>query len=279
MRVISLTFIVCLSLHVKGQYTEQSITIPNVFSEASGIVAINDTTFIIHNDGGDEPTLYVINQFGKLLNTCRVSNATNEDWEDLTRDGMGNLYVGDFGNNLNTRQDLKIYKVNESAVLNQHQVSAEVIRFHYQEQHAFPPKDEELDFDCEALTYAEGKLHLYTKSRSKPWHGYTFHYELPPYEGDYEINRMDSIFIGKSGWMFDCVTGASSNDQWLYLLTYNRLVVLDKLTYKKQQEIHFKGYTQKEGITHSNTGKVFIVAEKQRFIGGPYFYIIDDDRD
>jgi hypothetical protein len=279
MRNIVLAFIVCLPLHLEAQHTEKFITLSNQLNEASGIVAVDDTTFIVHNDGGNEPMLYVIDRIGKLLHTCRVLNATNEDWEDLTLDDAGNLYIGDFGNNLNTRKDLKIYKVNIYTVLNQHQVSPEIIEFHYKEQVAFPPRDSELEFDCEALTYFKGKLHLFTKSSAKPWNGYTYHYELPVLEGSYEINRIDSIFIGKSGWMLDAVTGITSDDRSLYILTYNRVVVIDMISKKIRNEINFKGYNQKEGIAVGSDGSIYIVAEKQRFVGGPYLYLINYDKE
>jgi sugar lactone lactonase YvrE len=36
-----------------------------------------------------------------------VENAENNDWEDITKDIHGNIYVGDFGNNDN---DSRIFR-------------------------------------------------------------------------------------------------------------------------------------------------------------------------
>jgi sugar lactone lactonase YvrE len=41
---------------------------------------------------------------------------TNIDWEDITKDKDGNLYVGDFGNNDNERKDLCIYKIDKKSL-------------------------------------------------------------------------------------------------------------------------------------------------------------------
>lgn len=278
MRIIVSIFMVCLSLNVKAQHTEEVISLSTSLSEVSGIVTVNDTTFIVHNDGGNEPLLHVMNSSGKLIHSCLISPATNQDWEDLTLDDAGNLYIGDIGNNLNTRKDLKIYKVNLNAVLSQGHVTPEIIAFTYKEQIAFPPEESALEFDCEALTYYGGKLHMFTKSRTKPWKGYSYHYELPAVAGSYEINRKDSIWIGNSGWMFDAVTGVASDREQLYLLTYNRIVILDLTTQQRRSEINFKGYNQHEGIAVGSDRNVYVVAEKQRFIGGPFFKIISDDK-
>ena len=41
------------------------------------------------------------------------TNALNIDWEDLTSDSIGNIYIGDFGDNKKERKTYVIYKVNK----------------------------------------------------------------------------------------------------------------------------------------------------------------------
>jgi hypothetical protein len=70
-----------------------------------------------------------------------VENTENHDWEDITQDAAGNIYIGDFGNNENDRQNLSILKVD---LKDASQKSTKVIQtttFHYEGQTEFPPKN------------------------------------------------------------------------------------------------------------------------------------------
>ena len=43
----------------------------------------------------------------------RIENARNYDWEDISSDPEGRLYIGDIGNNDSARRNLAIYVVDE----------------------------------------------------------------------------------------------------------------------------------------------------------------------
>jgi hypothetical protein len=45
--------------------------------------------------------IYGLNPKGKLEKSITIQNAENIDWEEITKDKEGNLYIGDFGNNEN----------------------------------------------------------------------------------------------------------------------------------------------------------------------------------
>src|SRR3712207_6165966 len=83
--------------------------------ESSGLeLAPDETAFWTHADSGNPPKIYRVNTAGKLLQTYDIPNTTNLDWEDLAKDNQGYLYIGDFGNNSNTRKDLRIYRTKEN---------------------------------------------------------------------------------------------------------------------------------------------------------------------
>src|SRR5690606_25734606 len=82
-------------------------SLPASLTEASGIIAINEESFWVHNDSRNAPVLFNIDSKGKIIQIKRISNATNFDWEDLTYDKDGNFYIGDFGNNQNKRQSMQ----------------------------------------------------------------------------------------------------------------------------------------------------------------------------
>ncbi len=128
--------------------------------EASGLQFIGERLFAI-NDGGNAAEIYEIDQRqGHMIRRIRVSNATNIDWEDLASDGQY-LYIGDFGNNLGSRRDLRVLRIPLSEIEFKNDLEAEVIHFTYDRQTAFGSADHR--FDCEAMVYHGGQLLLFTK--------------------------------------------------------------------------------------------------------------------
>jgi hypothetical protein len=125
----------------------------------------------VHNDSGDLPRLFAVDFSGTLLREVHIEGAQNVDWEDIAADDAGRLYIGDFGNNRNTRKDLVIYVIDEPdprADSTQSALTVPVQRripFHFPEQRAFPDPGER-NFDCEALFWDAGSLYLLTKHRS-----------------------------------------------------------------------------------------------------------------
>ncbi len=83
-------------------------------SESSGIVASrrHQGVFWTHNDGGNAPVLYAIDQTGRLIGEFPVA-AENIDWEDIAIDDAGNLYIADIGNNLADRNQVLVHRVAE----------------------------------------------------------------------------------------------------------------------------------------------------------------------
>lgn len=90
--------------------------------ESSGITAspCQPNVFWTHNDSGDGPNIFAMNSNGKHLGAWRVTNASNDDWEDIASyrspDGTCYLYIGDIGNNKADRSKLTIYRVKEPTI-------------------------------------------------------------------------------------------------------------------------------------------------------------------
>lgn len=161
--------------------------LPAILDESSGLELTAADTFWSHNDHGGAAALYAFDQRGTLLKALMLANGDNEDWEDLAQDAAGNLYIGDFGNNDNDRQNLRIYKV-KAADLNgtNIEISIEKIQFKFVDQTAFPPPETEHFFDVEAFFALEDQLFLFTRDRSKPFSGTTRLYQLPNTPGNHE---------------------------------------------------------------------------------------------
>ena len=73
---------------------------PTCINESSGLVkAWQENYYWTINDSGGNTELYMIGEQGRVFDTLLVNDSKNIDWEDLTKDDKGNIYVGDFGNN------------------------------------------------------------------------------------------------------------------------------------------------------------------------------------
>lgn len=93
--------------------------------EVSGIAASRTYPgiFWVHNDSGDTPRFFAINESAETVATIQVSGATSEDWEDIAiTDGDGGdvLYLANTGDNQARetggaagREFVQLYRVTE----------------------------------------------------------------------------------------------------------------------------------------------------------------------
>jgi hypothetical protein len=119
--------------------------LPPELREASGLAISRTQPGVIwaHNDSGDMPMLYAIDQKGTLLAKVAVLDAEAIDWEDIAggpcpEDGATShcLYIADTGNNSRAREVLTIYVVHEPAISGEapdqpQSVKAQSFRFRY----------------------------------------------------------------------------------------------------------------------------------------------------
>ena len=53
--------------------------------------------FWTHNDSGDSARIFAVDPQGALIVELPVEGAENVDWEDLTLDSAGRIWIGDIG--------------------------------------------------------------------------------------------------------------------------------------------------------------------------------------
>jgi hypothetical protein len=95
----------------------------SALDECSGIIASRNNANVIwtHNDSGDSARLFALDTQGRLLGTYTLTGATHTDYEDI---GIGPgpltnvsyLYVGDIGDNGESRSSIRVYQIPEPAV-------------------------------------------------------------------------------------------------------------------------------------------------------------------
>ena len=167
--------------------------IPTELHEASGVETIPQSDLIwMVNDSGNAPKLYGLDTKGRIQKEL-IIKAKNHDWEDLASDAEGNIYIGDFGNNANKRENLAILKVNHKDLTSDAPVEIERISFKYPDQKKFPPKKKHMSFDAEAFFFYNDSLYIFTKNRVKHDFGKTKLYKVPATRGQHEAIYIDTF--------------------------------------------------------------------------------------
>ncbi len=245
--------------------------LPESLREISGLKQISKNRLVALNDGGNKPTLYVLDFKGKLIKKVKVTDAENKDWEDLAIDDKY-IYIGDFGNNGNKRKMLLIYRVKIKDVLEDKEVESKKIKFSYEDQKQFPPSKKNFNFDAEGFVCDGDSLMIFTKNNSNPWNGKASVYRISKSPGTHVARKSNELFIGPDGWWMDAITAADKFNEYIYVSTYNRVIVFKyaENNFKRIKEVMFDDVSQKESIVVLNKNYTFVADEKHRVLGGGY---------
>ncbi|WP_299047142.1 hypothetical protein [uncultured Polaribacter sp.] len=246
--------------------------LPSDLKEVSGVEFVSSSNLIwVHNDGGNSSKLYLVSEKGKIIKVVDVK-AKNHDWEDLTSDNKGNLYIGDFGNNRNRRKNLRILKVDQQYLTTN---SAEVtkIEFSYPNQKKFPPKKKNRFFDTESFFYFKNNFYIFTKSRVKNKFGKTFLYKIPAQKGKHVAELIGEYDNCEDN---DCwITSAdiSPNGDKVVLLSQQNILVFsnfrgDNFFSGDIKEIKLSYRSQKEGVCFKDNNTLLVTDEFARNSGG-----------
>lgn len=244
--------------------------------EVSGTEVVSHSKLIwMLNDGGNKSKIYGVSKKGKIVKVLKVK-AKNNDWEDLTSDEKGNLYIGDFGNNESRRKNLVILKVKKKDLLNSKKVEVEKIRFYYPNQTNFPPKKKQLFFDAESFFYHKNSFYIFTKSRVKSKFGKTSLYRIPAIKGNHKAEFISDF---NSCEAMNCwITSADiSNDgKKVALLSPSSVLIFsdykkDDFLSGKLTKMPFNYNSQKEGITFKDNNTLLITDEKAHGVGGGFY--------
>lgn len=181
--------------------------------ENSGLTFFKNRLFTI-NDSGNSSEIFELEKTTGNLKNIFKTNLKNIDWEAITNDST-NFYIGDFGNNSGSRQDLKIYKIPfDSIVKVSSSTNAQEIPFFYPEQKDFTPKNLNNDFDAEAMIFLNGKIHVFTKEwNSKSTSHYIIDASISGNQPAEKVETYNTGFV---------VTDASFFDKKLYLVGYTK---------------------------------------------------------
>ncbi|MDG1728990.1 MAG: SdiA-regulated domain-containing protein [Algibacter sp.] len=231
--------------------------LPNSLKEASAIETVSDSDLLwTIEDSGNKNNIYGLDLKGNIIKDIDITNSSNIDWEDLTSDKQGNLYIGDFGNNSKNRDDFTIYKVSN---LKADKTTAERINF------ILPKKVKPKDF--EAFFLSESYFYLFSKENKS-----SMLFKVPNKMGLHTAKLIKTFNLdGKNHRITSAAI--SENGKTIVLLNHNKLWKItnfkgDNFLDGTIKELKFEHDSQKEGICFKDNTSVYITDEKNKSEGG-----------
>ena len=253
------------------------IVLPKIINETSGLEFYNNN-FITHNDSGGEPSLYVFNEMGEVIETIGLNKnpdfeIENNDWEDITNDNEY-LFVADTGNNFGNRDNLNIIRVSKGTDF----MVDGIIEISYSDQESFFPRPKH-KYDAEAIIVIEDKIALFSKDREnlntdlylvdKNQNGS----QILTSEVSYNVNTLiTGGDYDEERNLLALVSYNSKGNQYLLLFENFKLNNLENNTFKKF--IIPLEQAQIEAVKIIDE-KTFWVTSEDEGIGSPFMYKIE----
>jgi hypothetical protein len=253
------------------------IVLPKIINETSGLEFYNNN-FITHNDSGGEPSLYVFNEMGEVIETVGLNKnpdfeIENNDWEDITNDNEY-LFVADTGNNFGNRDNLNIIRVSKGTDF----MVDGIIKISYSDQESFFPRPKH-KYDAEAIIVIEDKIALFSKDREslntdlylvdKNQNGSQILTSEVSYDVDTLITGGD---FDEDRNLLALVSYNSNGNQYLLLFENFELNNLENNTYKKFKIPLEQAQIEAVKIIDEKT---FWVTSEDEGLGNPFMYKIE----
>lgn len=275
--VVAFVFLSC-------QQDSNSLTtlysLPKKLKEVSGITYFPTNNLLwTLEDSGNANSIYGLNSNGEIVKNTTIENTENIDWEDISKDKDGNLYIGDFGNNDNLRQDLCIYKIDKNSLGNESTTPVYKISFAYPEQKDFPPKKTEMFYDVEGFFEFKNNFYLFTKNRSKGFDGTSYLYKVPNAAGFHQAEFMGE-FKTCGDYNHCAITSASisPDESKVVVLSHDKIWIFENFTGDNflngiKTELYLNHFSQKEAICFKDNETLIIADEKTKKIGGKVYEV------
>ena len=239
--------------------------IDNEIDEASALEIVKGSNLLwTIEDAGNKNYLFGLDYKGHIKKKIKITNAKNTDWEDLTSDNLGNIYIGDFGNNSKKRKKFLIYKVRIDT-LTTNKAIAEEISF------TMPKKEKSEDF--ESFFLLENNFYIFSKNQNK-----SLLLKVPNKIGTHTAKLVTKFKL--DGKQTKVTSAAISPDKkTIVLLNHDKLWKVNNFKsnnfFKGDiKEIKFEHNSQKEGICFKNNSTVYISDERGNN-NASYIYAID----
>lgn len=247
----------------------------SLITEASGMVeGLNNPGLLwTHNDSGNEPALFLLDDYGRNKGSFILHGVDNRDWEDIAsgsgpEEGKNYIYIAEIGDN-NAVYDYKyIYRFEEPVAGSMEKIqNFDTITFQY--------PDGKRDAECLMLDPLSKDLYVISK-REK---------EVTVYLAAYPQATTEVIILEKLGTLpFNNIVAGdiSSDGTGILLKTYDKIfywehskgTALINTLQKKPIEIAYDPEPQGESIAWRKDGSGFFTLseERNRIAAVLYFY-------
>lgn len=241
-------------------------TLPAEVRETSGLArsARDPGLFWTHNDAGNAPELFAVNEAGELVQRVRVAGAQLVDWEDLDVGPCGDgacLYIADIGDNDAQRDRLTVYRVAEPAAGATETGAAQALHARYPDG----PRDAEALF-----VDASGTMYIVTKGRET---GIAL-YRWPAGSAPGEVVTLERVreLFPRPSTELDRVTAATTtpSGRWVGIRTYRTLFLVradqllgDGVLDPIQMDLSGAGHGQGESLVLGDDGTVWLSGEAE----------------
>lgn len=240
--------------------------LPNALKEVSGTETVLGSDLIwMLNDKGNAAKLFGVDNNGHIKKEL-IIDAKNNDWEDLTSDNKGNIYIGDFGNNYKNRKIFTIYKLFLPEISN---IKTKTTQINF----SLPKGIKSKDFEAFFIYY--DTFYIFSKEKEK-----SILIKVPNTNGDYVAELVTEFNLEGED---NRITSADiSNDgKTIILLNHDKIWKLNN--YKNDDFFNgtitsseFNHNSQKEGVCFKNKKTLLITDEKSQNLGGNlYDFVID----
>ena len=250
--------------------------LPQVIPETSGMAEFDGLFWTINDSGGMNVLYGFDKQSGEIKRAVEITNALNYDWESLASDASF-FYIGDVGNNDGMRNDLVIYKVSKTQLLQGSiNATAEKISFSWSDQKYFVNARNANPYDCEAILSFGDSLILFAKDWVTE---NTRMYVLPKTPGNY-VARLTASFAASG-----LITGADiSPDGKVLVLSgyhdYSPFLWLmwgfdDKNFFESEKlRVEYPDFfsAQTEGVLFSGNDSIIVSAARTRDLPQRLYY-------
>lgn len=239
--------------------------IDNDIDEASALEILKGSKLLwTIEDAGNKKFLYGLNSKGHIKKKIKITNAKNIDWEDLTSDNYGNIYIGDFGNNNKKRKKFTIYKVKVDTLTTNNAIAEEII-------FTMPKKEKSEDF--ESFFLLENDFYIFSKNQNK-----SLLLKVPNKTGTHTAKLITKFELdGKQTKITSAAI--SPNKKTVVLLNHDKLWMINN--FKSNNffkgditEVKFDHDSQKEGICFKDNSTVYISDERGKN-NASYIYAIN----
>lgn len=281
-RVFALIVLIMIAISALSAQDYKTLEVTRIFkldkklAEISGITYLENKIYAI-NDSGNKSEVYILdeNDFD-IDSSARINGAKNHDWEEICSYN-NTLYIGDFGNNSGSRENLRIYKIPADS-LSRKELEPGIIKFRYYHQDvSILSAYRNHRWDCEAMVVNSIGIWLF----SKDWEDRIcrLYFLKNQSESKVNIKAIDSLNLKYlvTGAFYDNVGGK------LYLCGYEENIIY--LTVMQVDEnINFSGEytsyiipelknTQVESV-FVKENVVYLASERTRFAQAVYKIVL-----